>query len=155
MLVREKEDRIYIMLRMNGLSTATYYVSHYIHCFVMQLLNGLVFLLVGTVMRQKFFTETGPGVVFITLLLWTNVCVAFAFFLSLFFNKSRFALSTSSFRLILNLYNCSHDFCSRRCIMYDKRKYWIDFQLRIAACCMVCLALMGILSLFGIDWYSK
>lgn len=92
-LVREKEDRILIMMKMHGLSTFTYYLAHYLHFFFLQAVCSLVFILSGVIFRLKFFTETDPGVYIIALLVWANTMIALAFVLSLIFNKSRFSLS--------------------------------------------------------------
>ena len=91
-LVKEKEDRILIMMRMHGLSTFAYYLSHYIHFTILQWICSAVFIASGFVFNMPFFTMTDPGVYVLLLLLWTNAMVGISFLLSLMFTKSRLAL---------------------------------------------------------------
>jgi hypothetical protein len=91
-LVKEKEDRIQVMMRMHGLTSGVYYLSHYIHFMILQVFCSIVFIIAGVIFRLKFFTETDPGVFIILLLVWANAMVAISFVLSLLFNKSRLAL---------------------------------------------------------------
>lgn len=102
-LVKEKEDRILIMMRMHGLSTFTYYLAHYIHFFLLQIICSVVFVIAGALFKLKFFTETDPGVYIVLLLLWANMMVAISFLLSLAFSKSRFALICT---FVLVVFSC-------------------------------------------------
>lgn len=56
-LVKEKEDRILIMLRMNGLTTFVYYATHYMHFMVLQAVASVVFIITGFVTNINFCTS--------------------------------------------------------------------------------------------------
>ncbi|KAJ3339490.1 hypothetical protein HDU93_008204 [Gonapodya sp. JEL0774] len=60
-LVQEKEQRISIMMQMNGLKLSTYYVSKYLEYFGLAILSSIVFLAVGTGFKLDMFVKTGPG----------------------------------------------------------------------------------------------
>ncbi len=92
-LVKEKEDRVLIMMRMHGLSTFQYYFTHYAVFMVLQILESCVFMITGAIFSMKFFTQTDAGVYIVLLLLWANVLIGISFFASVIYSKSRFALS--------------------------------------------------------------
>ncbi|KAI8602336.1 hypothetical protein EDD21DRAFT_372164 [Dissophora ornata] len=91
-LVKEKEDRILVMMKMSGLKSFTYYVAHYIHFYVLHILSTLMFIIAGLAFRMPFFTLVQPGVYILLFFFWGHVQIALAFFLSCFFSKSRTAL---------------------------------------------------------------
>lgn len=91
-LVQEKERRILVMMKMNGLTTAFYYLCHYIHFFLLNAVATIVFIIIGLAFRMELFTLTDPGVYLLLLFIWTHVQIAMAFFFSTFFSKSRTAL---------------------------------------------------------------
>jgi hypothetical protein len=96
-LVREKENKILVMMKMHGLSTFAYYVTQYLHFFAIQSVCSLVFVLSGLAFQLPFFTQTDPGVYIVTLLIWANTLIALAFILSLFFRKTRTAIGKFSY----------------------------------------------------------
>ncbi|KAI9597656.1 hypothetical protein BDF19DRAFT_420559 [Syncephalis fuscata] len=91
-LVKEKEDRILMMMHMSGLSSRVYYLSHYLHFLLQQVIASIVFIVVGAALQMSFFTRTNPLVYILLMLLWSHVQVCFAFFLASLFNSSRRAL---------------------------------------------------------------
>ena len=91
-LVKEKEDRIFIMMKIHGLTSRAYYATHYLHFFTIQVVSSAIFIGSGLVFGLKFFTATDAWVYIVLLLLWANTMVCLSFLLSLFFSKSRFAL---------------------------------------------------------------
>ncbi|KAI8610816.1 hypothetical protein BC830DRAFT_1143991 [Chytriomyces sp. MP71] len=92
MLVKEKEDRIYIMMKLNGLKGSLYYASHYIVFYVLYILSTIVFIIAGSRSGLTFFTQTDMGVIVILFFVWGHVQIVLAFFFSTLFNKSRIAL---------------------------------------------------------------
>ncbi|TPX73229.1 hypothetical protein CcCBS67573_g05503 [Chytriomyces confervae] len=92
MLVKEKEDRIYIMMKMNGVKSWAYYITHYVTFFVLFIFSTLVFIVVGRVTKLDMFTKTAPFVLIALFFLWGNVQIALAFLLATLFSKSRIAL---------------------------------------------------------------
>ncbi|KAI8051265.1 hypothetical protein BDF22DRAFT_692827 [Syncephalis plumigaleata] len=93
-LVREKEERLFIMMRMNGLKSRYYYIVYFLQFFIMQIVASIVFVLTGLGFSMSLFTQTNPGVYIILLIVWAIVQVFLSFFLSCFFSKSRTALIT-------------------------------------------------------------
>ncbi|RKP26308.1 P-loop containing nucleoside triphosphate hydrolase protein [Syncephalis pseudoplumigaleata] len=91
-LVKEKEDRIMMMMHMSGLSSKVYYLSHYLHFLLQQWVASVVFIVVGAALQMTFFTRTNPLVYLLLMLLWSHVQVCFAFLLASLFSSSRRAL---------------------------------------------------------------
>ncbi|KAI8055672.1 ABC-2 family transporter protein-domain-containing protein [Syncephalis plumigaleata] len=91
-LVKEKEDRILMMMHMSGLSSKVYYLSHYLHFLLQQLVASIVFMVVGAALQMSFFTRTNPLVYILLMLLWSHVQVCFAFLIASLFSSSRRAL---------------------------------------------------------------
>jgi hypothetical protein len=96
-LVKEKEDRIQIMAKMNGLHSFIYYLAHYIHFYILHILSSILFLLSGYVARMDLFTMTSWGVLVIVWFIWGHAQIAIAFFCSVFFDRSSLALGKSIF----------------------------------------------------------
>ncbi|KAI8909839.1 hypothetical protein EDD86DRAFT_190811 [Gorgonomyces haynaldii] len=99
-LVQEKEQRILVMMRMNGMKSWSYYISHYITFYVLYTLSTLVFLISGYYGKLTFFTLTQSSVLIWMFFVWGHNQIALAFFFSTLFNRSRFAL-ISSFLVVL------------------------------------------------------
>ncbi|ORY27578.1 hypothetical protein BCR33DRAFT_725456, partial [Rhizoclosmatium globosum] len=74
MLVKEKEDRIFIMMKLNGLKAWTYYLSHYATFYVLYLFS------------------TATGVLVLLFFIWGHNQIILAFFFSTLFSRSRIAL---------------------------------------------------------------
>lgn len=91
-MVKEKEDRILAMMRMNGMKSITYYLTLYIHFLILGIISSLIFLVSGFAFGMELFRRTSWGVLILVFFLWANVQVALAFFFSAFFSKSRTAL---------------------------------------------------------------
>ncbi|KAI8825016.1 uncharacterized protein EV422DRAFT_242205 [Fimicolochytrium jonesii] len=91
-LVKEKEDRIMGMMRMNGLKVWTYWLAHYIHFYSLHILSAAVFLIVGAAVKMSMFTKTSPGVLILVLFIWGHAQVALSFLLGALFGTSRTGL---------------------------------------------------------------
>ncbi|OMJ24873.1 ABC transporter A family member 9, partial [Smittium culicis] len=57
-LVKEKENRILIMMQMNGLKIRYYYLAHFIHFFILTLWSSFFFILAGKIFKLELFTKT-------------------------------------------------------------------------------------------------
>ncbi|CAG8636281.1 17603_t:CDS:2 [Acaulospora morrowiae] len=88
-LTKEKEDRILVMMQMNGLKSFTYYLTHYVHFYVLHILTTLIFVIAGLLFKMEIFTQTQPGVYIILLFIWGHVEIAMSFLFTCFFSKSR------------------------------------------------------------------
>jgi hypothetical protein len=91
-LVKEKEDRILIMMQMNGLKPWAYYLTHFIHFYTLHLISSAIFLLSGWIAEFEMFTQTDLNVLWTVFAVWGLDQVALAFFFSSFFSKTRTAL---------------------------------------------------------------
>ncbi|KAJ3033330.1 hypothetical protein HDV00_006486 [Rhizophlyctis rosea] len=91
-VVKEKEDRIMIMMQMNGMKPYTYWITHYLHFFTLHVISSAVFLIVGWGARLDMFRKTEVGVLLAVFFMWGNVQVALALFFATFFSKARTAL---------------------------------------------------------------
>ncbi|PVU87965.1 hypothetical protein BB561_006096 [Smittium simulii] len=90
-LVKEKEDRILVMMRMNGLKYYSYYLTHYAHFLTLSILTNSIFLITGIAFRMELFIKTSLGVLILLLFIWGNVQVALSFFFSTLFKQFKFA----------------------------------------------------------------
>ncbi|KAJ3070188.1 hypothetical protein HDU99_002746, partial [Rhizoclosmatium hyalinum] len=92
MLVKEKEERIFIMMKLNGLKGWTYYLSHYVTFYILYIFSTAVFLIVGSRSSLTFFTQTQTGVLILIFFIWGHIQIVLSFLLSTLFSRSRIAL---------------------------------------------------------------
>ncbi|KAJ3348621.1 hypothetical protein HDU91_006538 [Kappamyces sp. JEL0680] len=92
LIVQEKEQRILIMCKMNGMKTHSYYISHYLTFLVLYCFSAFVFIVAGKLCLLTMMTMTENAVLALVFFLWGNNLIALAFLLSTFFSKSRNAL---------------------------------------------------------------
>ncbi|KAJ3122218.1 hypothetical protein HK098_003018 [Nowakowskiella sp. JEL0407] len=103
MLVKEKEDRILIMMKMNGLKTSTYYLAHYAHWYLLHILSSAVFIIAGYVANQDYFRRTSMVLIIVQFFFWGHAQTALAFLFSSIFSKSRTALVVSFLLVLLSV----------------------------------------------------
>ncbi|KAJ3180018.1 hypothetical protein HDU87_002241 [Geranomyces variabilis] len=99
-LVTEKEARILVMMRMNGLRAWTYWAAHYVHFFCLHVLSSLVFVIAGRATKMELFTLTSAGVIFLVLFMWGHAQIALSFVMGSMFSRARTGLVVS-FLIIL------------------------------------------------------
>ncbi|KAJ3157651.1 hypothetical protein HDU89_000027 [Geranomyces variabilis] len=99
-LVTEKEARILVMMRMNGLRTWTYWAAHYVHFFCLHVLSSLVFAIAGRATKMELFTRTSAGVLILVLFMWGHAQIALSFVMGSMFSRARTGLVVS-FLIIL------------------------------------------------------
>ncbi|KAJ3301174.1 hypothetical protein HDU76_005822, partial [Blyttiomyces sp. JEL0837] len=68
----EKEDKIFVMMKMNGMKRWAYYLSHYVTFLILSILSVAVFLISGKILRLEFFTQTEAGVLILVFVIWAN-----------------------------------------------------------------------------------
>lgn len=100
LLIQDKEQRILIMMKMNGMKVWTYYVSQYIVFTILYWISMTFFIIAGRIFKLSLFTLTKPNVIFLVFFVWGNNLISLAFFFSAFFSRSQFAL-TSVFLIVL------------------------------------------------------
>ncbi|CAG8546687.1 16969_t:CDS:10 [Funneliformis caledonium] len=69
-LVKEKEERILVIMKMNGLKSFAYYLTHYIHFYTLHIITSIVFVITGLFFRMEIFTKSQPSVFIILLFIW-------------------------------------------------------------------------------------
>ena len=99
-LVQEKEQRILVMMTINGMLPTAYYLSHYITFLILFSLSSAVFLGTGFLTGLSLFTQTEFSVLFLMFFVWGNNQVALSFFFATLFDRSRIAL-ISVFLIVL------------------------------------------------------
>jgi hypothetical protein len=106
-LVKEKENKIAVMMRLNGLKPFTYYFVHFAHFYVLHLCTCSVFIGSGFLFGVEFFTLTDPPVYILLFLVWGFASIAFAFFMAVFFNRAQTSVLVGFmiilFSVIINL----------------------------------------------------
>ena len=91
-LVQEKESRILIMMKMNGVKEWTYYLSQYITMLLLSMISSFFFIIMGVGTRMTLFTATQSSAIWFLFFIWANNQISLAFFFSTLFNRSRTAL---------------------------------------------------------------
>ena len=91
-LVQEKELRILIMMKMNGLNEYLYYCSQYVTFYILYCLSAFLFVLAGKAAQLNFFTVTDNAVLLLIFFIWGHVLVLLSFLFSTLFKSSRNAL---------------------------------------------------------------
>ncbi|KAJ3221817.1 hypothetical protein HK099_003073 [Clydaea vesicula] len=91
-LVKEKEDRVLVMMKMNGLNSLSYYISHYVTFLILFICSSIVFLISGFIFKLDMFTNTGIDVLILIFFVWGLAQNALVFLFASVFNKSRVAL---------------------------------------------------------------
>src|SRR6185312_2195078 len=94
-LVKEKENRVLVMMRMNGLKNYAYYMTHYFHFYFLHVINSVFFVASGLAFKMEFFSRTSPPVLCLLFLIWGHLQIALAFLFAVIFNKTRTALVMS------------------------------------------------------------
>ena len=91
-LIQEKEKRILIMMKMNGMKLWSYYLSHYVTFFILYCCSMIVFYLTGQAFQLSLFTLTQPALLLTVFIIWGHNLISLAFLFSTFFSRSQFAL---------------------------------------------------------------
>ncbi|KAH6569157.1 hypothetical protein BASA50_008935 [Batrachochytrium salamandrivorans] len=91
-LTQEKESRILIVMKMNGVTPGRYYASHYITFYILYAISVAIFLLSGYIGKLTLFTLTDPAVLLLLFFIWGHNQISLAFFFSSFLRTSRNAL---------------------------------------------------------------
>ncbi|KAJ3257632.1 hypothetical protein HK103_004420 [Boothiomyces macroporosus] len=91
-LVSEKESRILLMMRMNGMKSWYYYATHYITMLILYCASAAIFYCTGLYFKLTLFTLTDTSLLLFALFVWGNCQIALAFLFSAIFKKSRDAL---------------------------------------------------------------
>jgi len=99
-LVKDKEERYLVMMKMNGMKSITYYITVYITNLILSIISMTCFNVVGYISGLKFFVRTEWTLLLLEFFIWANVQVILSFLLSFFFKKNSSAL-VGSFLVVL------------------------------------------------------
>jgi len=99
-IVHEKEHRLRMIMKMQGLPTYVYFLVTYIYQFCTYLLLIVLMSLFGYIANVQLFRIHNFGLLFAFLFFWGHLLVMFAFLLSTFFGNERTA-GAVTFLLIL------------------------------------------------------
>jgi ABC-type multidrug transport system ATPase subunit len=104
-IVYEKQQKLRMIMKMQGLPMPVYYVVMYALHYFMYFVICLLMTIVGYLAGIKFFTIHNLGIVWLFFLLWGHLMLAFAFFLSAFLSRMRTAMAVT-FLVILIMWQC-------------------------------------------------
>jgi len=94
-IVYEKENRLRVIMRMNGgLRNSVYWSVTYVFYFVQFFVMSLLVYLLGVRANLHFVSLHSPAIYWIFIFLWGNLLVVFSFLLSIFFASSKTATAT-------------------------------------------------------------
>lgn len=69
-LVQEKEQRMLVMMKMNGMKEWAYYLSHYVVFYILYCISSIIFYISGYVAKLTMFTLTDVSVLALLFFLW-------------------------------------------------------------------------------------
>ncbi|KAG0085669.1 hypothetical protein BGZ92_008811 [Podila epicladia] len=101
-LVQEKENRLRVMMAMNGLKSSAYYLAHYVEFMTMQLILTLIFTGTLAAMKITVMSRTNTWLLILLFLLWAHVQVCFAFLIASVFSRTRRAAIVVNFFVALS-----------------------------------------------------
>jgi hypothetical protein len=101
-LTLEKQSRIFIMMRMNGLKSWTYFLAHYVDFFLSAILSMSIFLLIAAAIRLEI-VSINPGPIIIILTIWINTAISLSFAISTLFGNARNALVGTFLVLLMSI----------------------------------------------------
>lgn len=100
-VVYEKEHKLLEITKMMGMRTPVYWAVTYIFSYLLYFVTAVFMLILGNAFGFRFFTDNSGFGMFMLFFLWGHTLVAWSFFLSLFFNKSRIATSVGYLYVIV------------------------------------------------------
>jgi ABC-type multidrug transport system ATPase subunit len=100
-VVYEKEHKLLEITKMMGMRTPVYWAVTYIFSYLLYFVTAVFMLVLGNAFGFRFFTDNNGFAMFMLFFLWGHTLVAWSFFLSLFFNKSRVATSVGYLYVIV------------------------------------------------------
>ncbi|KAG0033431.1 hypothetical protein BGZ81_008517 [Podila clonocystis] len=101
-LVQEKENRLRVMMAMNGLKSSAYYLAHYLEFMTMQLILTLIFTGALAAMKITVMSRTNTWLLILLFLLWAHVQVCFSFAIASVFSRTRRAAIVVNFFVALS-----------------------------------------------------
>lgn len=92
MLVHEKEAGLRLMMKMQGLNDAAYYLVQYLWMVLLYCVFMTIFVIFGSLIGLKIFTLNSYSLQFVFYFLWGNLLASFSFYCSSFGAEARSAV---------------------------------------------------------------
>ncbi|XP_047049444.1 ABC transporter A family member 7-like isoform X3 [Lolium rigidum] len=90
-LVYEKQQKLKIMMKMQGLKDVPYWMISYAYFFVLSVVYMTCFVIFGYFIGLNFFRLNNYGIQFVFFFVYINLQIAFAFFVASFFSSVKIA----------------------------------------------------------------
>ncbi|XP_044946540.1 ABC transporter A family member 7-like isoform X2 [Hordeum vulgare subsp. vulgare] len=90
-LVYEKQQRLKIMMKMQGLKDGPYWMISYGYFFVLSVVYMTFFVIFGSLIGLNFFRVNNYGIQIVFFFVYINLQIAFAFFVASFFSSVKIA----------------------------------------------------------------
>jgi len=102
-LVKDKEERYLVMMKMNGMKSIVYYIFIYITDLILCMASMFCFVLAGKLCNMNLFAQTSPQVLLLLFFIWSNILVEISFIFSFFFKRSSTALVISFLIVLISI----------------------------------------------------
>uniref|UniRef100_A0A453KNR4 ABC transporter domain-containing protein n=1 Tax=Aegilops tauschii subsp. strangulata TaxID=200361 RepID=A0A453KNR4_AEGTS len=90
-LVYEKQQKLKIMMKMQGLKDGPYWMISYGYFFVLSVVYMTFFVIFGSLIGLNFFRVNNYGIQIVFFFVYINLQIAFAFFVASFFSSVKIA----------------------------------------------------------------
>ena len=100
-IVYEKQERLLIIMKMQGLPTPIYYLVTYAVHYAMYISIIFLMWIVGSLASVGIFTLHDQGIMWLLLIIWGHLCIAFSFFMSTFFSSMRAAMAVTFLAILI------------------------------------------------------
>lgn len=90
-MVYEKQQKLKIMMKMQGLKDGPYWMISYAYFFVLSVAYMTFFVVFGYFIGLNFFRVNSYGIQFVFFFVYINLQIAFAFFVASFFSSVKLA----------------------------------------------------------------
>lgn len=90
-LVYEKQQKLKIMMKMQGLKDGPYWMISYGYFFVLSVVYMTFFVIFGSLIGLNFFRVNSYGIQIVFFSIYINLQIAFAFFVASFFSSVKIA----------------------------------------------------------------
>ncbi|VAI31824.1 unnamed protein product [Triticum turgidum subsp. durum] len=90
-LVYEKQQKLKIMMKMQGLKDGPYWMISYGYFFVLSVVYMTFFVFFGSLIGLNFFRVNNYGIQIVFFFVYINLQIAFAFFVASFFSSVKIA----------------------------------------------------------------
>lgn len=91
-LVSEKENKLRLMMKLQGLSDLPYYIVTYVYLYLLYCCFLIVFMTFGTLIQLSFFTQNPLWLQMPFYWIWGHLLVAWSLYFASWFSSARLAV---------------------------------------------------------------